>query len=127
MSIKAIIGVCGGFLSYLLGGWDVMLQTLVILTATDYLTGILAGIFEKKLSSEVGFKGIIKKVCMFCIVGLASVVDMTVNTELLRNITIVFYISNEGISILENVGRTGVKYPKKLKEILKQLNKEDKK
>lgn len=125
MSIKATIGTLGGFISYLLGGWDVMLQTLVYLAVADYLTGVLAGIYTNKLSSQVGYKGIIKKVCMFCVIGLASVVDMAVNTELVRNITIVFYISNEGISILENVGRTGVKYPDKLKQILEQLNKKD--
>ena len=124
MSFKLTVGVLGGYVAYILGGWDTLLKTLVILSAIDYLTGVMVAIFKGKLCSKTGYKGIIKKICMFCIVALASIVDMTVNTQLIRNITIMFYISNEGISILENVGRTGVKYPKKLKDMLKQLNKE---
>jgi len=98
-----------------------MLQTLVTLTFVDYATGLLAGAYEGKLSSKIGYKGIIKKVMMFAIVVLATCMDRGLNTELIRNITVVFYIGNESLSIIENVIRADVKIPSKLKQALKEL------
>jgi len=127
MKLKLMIAFIGGMAANLMGGWDVMLKTLVVLVAIDYLTGVLAAAYVRKLSSAIGYKGIIKKVGIFAIVMVAAMVDKCAGIELIRNITIVFYISNEGISILENVGKTGVKYPKKLKQILEQLKDGEKK
>ena len=127
MKIKLMIALVGGLTADMLGGWDIMLKTLVMLVIIDYATGVLAAVYKKKLSSSIGYKGIIKKVGIFAIVVVAAIIDKCVGMEIVRNITIVFYISNEGISILENVGKTGVKYPKKLKQILEQLKDGDKK
>jgi toxin secretion/phage lysis holin len=98
-----------------------MLKTLVMLIVIDYVTGILGAVYKRKLSSSVGYKGIIKKVGIFAIVAVASMVSECFKIDLIRSITITFYIVNECISILENVGKTGVKYPKKLRQILEQL------
>ena len=122
-----MIALVGGLTADMLGGWDIMLKTLVMLVVIDYATGILAAVYRKKLSSLIGYRGIIKKVGIFAIVIVAAMVDRCAGMELIRNITIVFYISNESISILENVGKTGVKYPKKLKQTLEQLKDGDKK
>jgi toxin secretion/phage lysis holin len=127
VKIKIMIALVGGLTADMLGGWDIMLKTLVMLVVIDYATGILAAVYRKKLSSLIGYRGIIKKVGIFAIVIVAAMVDRCAGMELIRNITIVFYISNESISILENVGKTGVKYPKKLKQTLEQLKDGDKK
>lgn len=116
-----MLALVGGFIADLMGGWDTMLKTLVLFVVIDYATGILAAIYKQKLSSAVGYRGIIKKVCIFAIILLAAKIDSCFGSELVRNVAIVFYIANEGISILENVGKTGVKYPKKLRDILEQL------
>lgn len=127
MKIKLMLATIGGAVGNLMGGWDAMLKALIVLVLLDYLTGILAAMYNHKLSSDIGYKGIIKKVGIFAVVTVASLIDDSVGLELIRNITVVFYIANEGISILENVGNTGVKYPKKLKNILKQLREDNKK
>lgn len=111
-------------ISYL-GGWDMLLYVLVTLIVTDYVTGLVCAIIDKQLSSAIGFKGIAKKVFMLVLVGLAFMLDQAVGTEVLRNVTILFYIANEGISILENAGKIGVPYPEKIKEILLQLKKDN--
>lgn len=121
MKIKLLIAVIGGLLADVMGGWDIMLKTLVILVIVDYATGVLAAIYKHKLSSAIGYKGIIKKTGIFAIVLVASLIGKCFDSEIIRSVTIVFYVANEGISILENVGKTGVKYPKKLKQILDQL------
>ena len=121
MKTKLLIGFAGGLMAQALGGWDIMLKTLVMLIVIDYATGLLGAVYRRKLSSAVGYKGIIKKVGIFAIVAVASMVSECFKIDLIRSITITFYIVNECISILENVGKTGVKYPKKLKQILEQL------
>jgi toxin secretion/phage lysis holin len=126
MEYKIIFAIITGYIANFLGGWDTMLNTLITFVIIDYMTGILAAIFLQKLSSAIGYKGIIKKIGIFAVVAVATMMDNCFGSELIRNITISFYLSNEGISILENVGKTGVKYPPKLKCILKQL-KDDKK
>ena len=122
----AVTAVCG-FLSNLMGGWDIMLKTLIMMVIIDYITGVLSAIYNKKVSSSIGYKGIIKKICIFLIVFVAAQIDSCLGSELIRNLTIAFYISNESISVLENVGQTGVEYPQKLKDILYQLKEGDKK
>ena len=123
--INSIIASVGGTLAHLFGGWDTMLQFLVAIIFLDYVTGILAAIYNCRLSSAIGYKGIIKKVGIFAVVLVASLTSNFIGNDIIRSITILFYVSNEAISVLENVGRCGVKYPPKLKDVLKQLNKED--
>ena len=122
------VGVAGGFLCQLLGGWDVMLKALVALVVLDYVTGVLKGIYTKTLSSEIGFKGLIRKIVIFIVVATAVIVQSIVGDSIpLREIVIMFFVCNEGISLLENASEF-VPIPKKLKETLIQLreNKEEK-
>lgn len=127
-TLQIIIAMLGGFLGYFIGPLDSMLGVLIVFVICDYITGVLCGIADKKLSSAVGFKGIAKKVTIFMMVGIANMLDMYIlhTNPVLRTATIFFYISNEGISLLENSGHLGVEYPQKLKDILEQLKKEDK-
>ncbi len=120
---QLIFSAIGGALGFFLGGWDGFLYALVIFVSADFLTGLMASAVEKKISSEVGYIGIIKKVFIFILVGIGSVIDKYIigNGSILRNIIIFFYISEEGISIIENAGRAGLKIPQKLKDVLEQL------
>mgnify|MGYP000986880471 FL=1 len=117
------ITAIGGWLGWVLGGWDGFLYALVTFVLTDYLTGLMAAAVEKKLSSEIGFKGIFRKVLIFMLVGIGHILDARVigDGSVLRTAVIFFYISNEGISIIENAGRIGLPIPQKLKAILEQL------
>lgn len=109
---------------YLLGGWDISLRSLIILMIIDYITGILSAIKNKKLSSEIGFWGIVKKILMLVIVSIGVEVDrLTGQTGVFRTMVIYFYVGNEGISILENLAECNVKLPEKLKDILEQIQK----
>ena len=118
------ITAIGGWLGWVLGGWDGFLYALVTFVLTDYLTGLMAAAVEKKLSSEIGFKGIFRKVLIFMLVGIGHILDARVigDGSVLRTAVIFFYISNEGISIIENAGRIGMPIPAKLKDILVQLH-----
>lgn len=121
--------ILGGFVGWFLGGFDDLLYALLAFVIADYTTGILCAINEHKLSSEIGFRGINRKILIFILVGVANIVDLHIlkHGTPLRTATICFYISNEGISLLENAGRLGLPFPKKLKDILEQLrnDKED--
>ena len=119
----------GGALGAVMGGFDGFLYALVIFVVVDYITGLMAAAVEKKLSSEVGFKGIFRKVVIFCLVAVGHIVDTHVIREgsVLRTAVIFFYLSNEGISILENAARTGLPIPEKLKAVLEQLREEKRK
>ena len=130
MDIKAIWNAlrCGGvtiscLIVAFLGGWDGLIYALVAFMAIDYITGVLCAIAEKKLSSEVGMKGIIKKVSIFLIIGVAHIMDGVLgNGGIMRTATIIFFLSNEGLSLLENACRIGLPVPPKLKEVLSQLH-----
>lgn len=127
-TVSGIIAVCGGTLSYLFGGWDMALKTLLIFMGFDYLTGIICAIKDKKLSSEIGFKGLLKKVMILIVVAVGVQVDnMTGVNGLVRSFVIFFYVSMEGISILENAARMDVGIPDKLREVLLQLKEGNKK
>ena len=106
-----------------LGSFDDLLYALVVFVATDYVTGVLRAIVEKKLSSAIGFKGICKKVCIFTLVGVANVLDTHIIGSgcVLRSAVIFFYISNEGISIIENAARMGLPVPQKLQDMMYSL------
>lgn len=124
--IQFAFAALGGFLGWFFGGLDGFLYALIIFVVTDYFTGILAAGIRKELSSEVGFKGIAKKVCIFLLVGMANVIDTQVlqNGAAIRTAVIFFYLSNEGLSILENSAVIGIPIPDKLKEMLIQLTNE---
>ena len=122
--ISIVFGLVGGFVCNFLGGWDLLLKSIVILMVLDYVTGLLKSIYNKKLSSEVGFKGILKKIIIFIVIATAYVIQCLLVEEIpLREITILFFIANEGISLIENASEF-VPIPEKLKEVLIQLRKE---
>ncbi len=125
--IETIIAGLGAILGFVFGGMDGMFFALLAVIIIDYITGCLVAIVQKKLSSEVGFKGISKKIIILALVGVAHILDSQVirGGSALRTATIFFYITNEGISILENAGRLGLPLPKKLIDVLEQLNKEE--
>lgn len=113
----------GGALGAVLGGWDGFLYALVLFVAVDYLTGVLVAVMRRKLSSEAGFRGIARKVVIFCLVAVAQVIDVQIirNGSVVRTAVIFFYLSNEGTSIVENAAALGLPVPRKLKDVLEQL------
>lgn len=113
----------GGFIGWFVGGFDGFLYALVVFVVMDYFTGVLAAGVKKELSSEIGFRGIAKKVCIFVLVGIANIVDTQVihDGAAIRTAVIFFYLANEGISVLENSAVIGLPVPEKLKEMLLQL------
>lgn len=126
--IRLAAACIGAVLSRWLGGLDGLLETLVLFSVMDYVTGVICAASEKKLSSEVGFKGIFRKVLIFMLVGIANAIDVFIiegEGHLLRTAVIFFYLSNEGISILENSARLGVPIPDKLRDFLNQMNKKN--
>ena len=127
-TLQLVVAAVGGYIGYFLGGWDGFLYALVAFVVIDYLTGIMVAILEKRLSSEVGFRGIFKKVLIFSLVAVAHIVDSQLiqTGSAVRTAVIFFYLSNEGISIIENTAKIGLPIPEKLKTVLEQLNKEDK-
>jgi len=107
---------------YLLGGWDIALQTLLIVITIDYISGVCKAIYNKKLNSKVGIKGIVKKFAYLLTVALAVELDTIMGgTGAIRTLVIYFFVANDGISILENLGGMGIPLPNKLKEVLEQL------
>ena len=121
---QLVITGIGGWLGYFIGGCDGLLIALVIFAVADYITGVMCAISDKKLSSHVGFKGICRKVIIFMLVGVAHVIDVNViaTGSVLRTAVIFFYLSNEGVSLLENAGHLGLPIPEKLKIVLEQLH-----
>jgi len=119
--VKLIIAALGGAITALLGGWNMMLQVLVGFVVADYITGLIAAWYEKKLNSDVGLRGIAKKVLLFVPVAIGFWLDQILGQEILRNLSIWFYIANEGLSILENLTTVGVPFPPALADALEQL------
>lgn len=114
-------GVIGGFLAYWLGGWDVLLKTIVFLAVLDYITGCIKAIYNKRLSSEIGFKGLLKKIVMFIVIAVSYAIQGLMGGKVpLREVVIMFYIANEALSLLENAAEF-TPVPDKLKEVLLQL------
>lgn len=128
-AIQFIFAAIGGWLGYFLGGCDGLLYALLAFVAVDDVTGVMCAINDKTLSSEVGFRGICRKVLIFILVGIANILDVQVigTGSVLRTAIIFFYISNEGISLLENAGRLELPIPEKLKLVLEQLHNESEK
>lgn len=123
-TIQLIFTAIGGWLGYFLGGCDGLLYALVVFVIVDYITGVMCAINDKTLSSAVGFRGICRKVLIFLLVGIANILDVQVigTGSVLRTAVIFFYISNEGISLLENAGHLGLPIPEKIKVVLEQLH-----
>ena len=123
-TIQLFFTAIGGYLGYILGGLDGFLYALIAFVVIDYITGLMAAIVERKLSSEIGFRGICKKVLIFTMVAIGHILDSKIIGEggAIRTAVIFFYLSNEGISIIENSIRIGLPVPQKLKNILTQLN-----
>lgn len=121
---QVIFAAIGGWLGYFLGGCDGLLIALVVFVAVDYVTGVMCAVSDRKLNSQVGFKGICRKVLIFLLVGIAHILDVQVigTGSVLRTAVIFFYLSNEGVSILENAGHLGLPIPEKLKAVLEQLH-----
>ena len=123
-TIQLVFTAVGGWLGYFLGGCDGLLYALIAFVAIDYITGVMCAISDHTLSSEVGFKGICRKVLIFLLVGIANVLDVQVIQTgcVLRTAVIFFYISNEGVSLLENAAHLGLPAPDKIKVVLEQLH-----
>lgn len=122
--IQMAVAAIGGWLGYFLGGMDGLMIALVVFMALDYITGLMCAVIDKKLSSTVGFKGICKKVLIILLVGVAHIVDLHVvgTGSALSSAVVCFYLSNEGVSLLENTAHLGLPIPEKLKDILSQLH-----
>ncbi len=131
-TIQLVITAIGGWLGYFLGGCDGLLFALMAFVVIDYITGVMCAINDRKLSSEVGFRGICRKVLIFLLVGIANILDVQVigTGSVLRTAVIFFYLSNEGVSLLENAAHLGLPVPDAIKTVLEQLHdrseKEDK-
>lgn len=128
-TFKLIFTAIGGSIGYFLGGFDGLIFALVAFVIIDYITGLMAAVIEKKLSSEIGFKGIFKKVLIFILVGIGHTIDFYLieKGSAVRTAVIFFYLSNEGLSIIENASRIGLPVPEQLKIVFRELRKEDKK
>ncbi|MED3623273.1 MULTISPECIES: phage holin family protein [Neobacillus] len=119
---KTIFTGTGAVVGYLFGGWSVLLQILLALVIIDYVTGLLASGVEGKLSSKVGFKGIAKKIMIFCLVAVGHLIDKAIGDgSMIQNAIIFFYLGNELLSILENAGRTGLPVPDQIKNAINVL------
>lgn len=126
-AIKTVFAAIGAFLGGLLGGMDGLIYTLIVFMVIDYITGIISAITERELSSEIGAKGIVKKVVMLMIVAIANLLDIHIigSGSSLRTMVIFFYLANEGISILENTAIIGLPVPQKLRDVLLQLREDE--
>ena len=123
-TVQFSFAAVGGFLGWFLGGCDGLLYALIAFVPVDYVTGVMCAVVDRKLSSSVGFKGIFRKVLIFIMVGIAHILDTQVigNGSVLRTAVIFFYISNEGVSLLENASHLGLPVPEPVKTVLKQLH-----
>ena len=128
-TFKIIFTAIGGSIGYFLGGFDGLIFAIVAFVIIDYITGLMAAVIEKKLSSEIGFKGIFKKVLIFILVGIGHTIDFYLieKGSAVRTAVIFFYLSNEGLSIIENASRIGLPVPEQLWIVFRELRKEDKK
>lgn len=127
--IQIGLAAVGAWLGWFLGGMDGLIYAMLVFVIADYVTGVMCAINDKHLSSEIGFKGICKKIIIFMLIGVANLIDVYVikSGAMLRTATIFFYLSNEGISLIENAVHLGLPVPEKIKQVLKQLTDNNKK
>lgn len=124
--ICSLLGTIGYLFIYLVGGWDVALQCLVIAIALDYISGLMKAYINKTLSSKIGMRGLIKKLGLLIIVMVGTLVDRTTgNTGAVRTLVIYYFVANEGLSILENLGQAGIPIPQSVKKALKALKNQE--
>lgn len=124
--ICSLLSTIGYLFIYLVGGWDVALQCLVIAIALDYISGLMKAYINKTLSSRIGMRGLIKKVGLLIIVMVGTLVDRTTgNTGAVRTLVIYYFVANEGLSILENLGQAGIPIPQSIKKALKALKNQE--
>lgn len=123
-TIQLAFTAVGGWLGYFLGGCDGLIIALLLFVVIDYITGVMCAVSDKKLSSEVGFKSICRKVLIFMLVGIANIIDMQIikSGSVIRTAVIFFYLSNEGLSLIENAAHLGLPVPDKLKAVLEQIH-----
>jgi toxin secretion/phage lysis holin len=123
-TVQFVFTAVGGWLGYFLGGCDGLIYALLAFVVIDYLTGVMCAVSDRKLSSAVGFRGICRKVLIFLLVGIANILDVQVigTGSVLRTAVVFFYLSNEGVSLLENASHLGLPVPEKIKEVLEQLH-----
>lgn len=128
-TLQLLFTAIGGYIGWFLGGFDGLVYALVAFVVIDYITGVMVAVLEKKLSSNIGFKGIFKKVLIFTFVGIGHIIDFHIikNGSAVRTAVIFFYLSNEGLSIVENATRIGLPVPEQLKAVFKEIRKEDEK
>lgn len=128
-TLQLLFTAIGGYIGWFLGGFDGLVYALVAFVVIDYITGVMVAVLEKKLSSNIGFKGIFKKVLIFIFVGIGHIIDFHIikNGSAVRTAVIFFYLSNEGLSIVENATRIGLPVPEQFKAVFKELRKEDEK
>jgi len=126
-TLQLIFTAIGGYIGYFLGGFDGLIYALVAFVVIDYLTGLMAAVIEKKLSSDIGFRGIFKKVLIFTLVGIGHIIDFHLieKGSAVRTAVIFFYLSNEGLSIMENAAKVGLPIPEKLRAVFTELRRED--
>lgn len=126
-TIQIIFTAIGAYIGWFLGGFDGLLYALVAFVVLDYITGLMVAVLEKKLSSSIGFKGIFKKVLIFIFVGIGHIIDFYIlqNGSAVRTAVIFFYLSNEGLSLIENAAKIGLPVPDSLKKVFTELKKED--
>ena len=125
--VKSAFGGICAVIAYLFGGTDTLFTALLAMVALDYVSGLLVAVYHDKVSSDVGFKGIIKKACLLLIVAISHLIGSSFGFEDIRSFVIGFFLANEAISILENVGNMGVKLPQKLMDVLEQIKGKDEK
>lgn len=122
--MKSLLTSIGTFFIYILGGFDIALKCLIISIVIDYLTGMMKSYKSSTINSNIGFKGILKKISMLCLVALSVILDfLTGDTGMIRNLVIYYLVANEGLSIVENLGQMGIMIPKVIIEKLEQLKK----
>lgn len=120
--LNEILSALLTFTIYILGGFDIALKSLMVVIVIDYITGVASAFYNKKLSSKVGFRGIIKKFCYLCIVALSVVIDNLIGQQgVIRTLVIYFFVANDGLSIIENMSEMDVKLPQKLKDSLEKI------
>ena len=126
-TLQLIFTAIGGYIGYFLGGFDGLIYALVAFVVIDYITGLMAAVIEKKLSSSIGFRGIFKKVLIFTLVGIGHTIDFHLieKGSAVRTAVVFFYLSNEGLSIIENASKVGLPIPEKLRVVFTELRKGD--
>ena len=122
--IQVVLSIIGGWVGYFVGGLDGLIYALIVFVVIDYITGVMCAINDKTLSSQIGFRGICRKVLIFLLVGIANILDVNIigTGNALRTAVIFFYLSNEGVSLLENAAHLGLPVPEKIKEVLEQIH-----